>query len=229
MTQSLGIKLKNSYYVGELGYLCIANWSHDLRLKFLQTMERLLLRTHITSHPGSSFTSLLLNNITTHSHPGDIGITSVYRSYPELWKLYFTLEINSILLLKYQHLNSLSKYKIYEEIQRRLTLLFRGDELNIGNEEILVGQDISILQGSLRRKAIWMEPYLGNLILLHWRLQKKKRQQKLEKLDLNEQERKDQHGSDGNPEVEAIEEEELLFQQYLQVIERREIMCRILS
>lgn len=242
LVQSFGTSLKNSFYFGELSYLSITNWSYDIRQKFLQILEKILLRTHITSHPSSSFSSLLFNNLTTHSHPGDIGITSIYRSYLILWKFYFLLEIShNFLILKYQSYTSgststITKYLQYEDLEKRLILFYRGNELNYGNEELIVGHDLSILQGSLRMKSIWLESYLGDLLLLHIKLEKYKKKKKENKFKNIEgtsgtssssqmypsEENEEENGNEDN-------EKDLILNEIKNIMERREIMCRIIS
>lgn len=174
-------KKENELFLyGELKYLCMGNWSRSTRLMILNIFEKLLLRIVPNTHISSSFTLYLQNNLTHQSDAGDIGITSMIRSYPILWRLYLILECVNVQSIKNNDNHSVSNLLIYEDLERRLTLFFRGDELNNENEEIIAGRNISILKGSLRSKEIWMESSLGQLILLHLRLERYKRTYKEE-------------------------------------------------
>jgi hypothetical protein len=211
---------------GELRFLDVRQWSPDLRLVSLQVMERLLLRTLISSHPSSSFSSLLMNHLSTHTHPGDVGITSACRSSSHLWRFYFILEMAQISSSPSDTSTTLSRHVHNEEIIKRLTLLFRGNELiSSGSEEILAARDVSVLQGSLRAKELWMESFFGQLVLLHYRLEKMKKKKK------QQQHQEEQRGEAGGVEEHdrENEEEEYVMTQILQAMERREIMCRIMA
>jgi hypothetical protein len=215
----MGEREAKRYLSGELRFLSVHYWSSDLHSRWLQLFERLLLRTLTTCHPSSSFSALLANNLTSHSHPGDLGITCVLRSFPIFWRLYLTIEVAGIEALKSQNFNTISKHLVNDDIHKRLTLLFRGDELTEqGNAEILMGRDVSLLQGSLRAKSLWLEPCLGDLILLHYRLEKLKKQSHPSKQDSEEE----KGGGDGH-------EAELIMSQLRGALERRELTCRGIS
>lgn len=217
-SQQSFVSVRNPQYLelsGELRFLSIRNWSQDLRSRFLQFFERLLLRTLTTYHPSSSFSSLLLNHLKSHSHPGDLGVTSIFRSFPILWRLYLTIEVEGIRALRGQHLNSISEYLVNEDIRKRLTLLFRGDESAQMNNEVLMGRDLSLFQGSLRVKSLWMESCLGDLILLHFRLEKLKKQNKRE------------FNPKGFEEEESVDETYLILKQLRSAMEKRELACRV--
>jgi hypothetical protein len=158
----------------------------------------------------------------SHSHPGDLGVTSVFRSFPILWRLYFTIEVAGIEALRVRHLNSIAKHFANEDIRKRLTLLFRGDESTQTSAEILMGRDLSLLQGSLRVKSLWMESCLGDLILLHFRLEKLRKQSKRE----GDPMRPERHDHD---EEERGDEADLILKQMRNALERRELTCRGVS
>jgi hypothetical protein len=121
-----------------------------------------------------------------------------------------------------------------------------------GSDETLGARDVSVLQGSLRSKQLWMEPLFGELVLLHYRLEQTKRKKKQQQQRGQGQgqgegegegegqykennsdglldQRESGHGGREEEQRAHAEEEEYIMNEMLQAMERREIMCRIIS
>ena len=205
---------------GQLQYLCMRNWSRSTQLFILNIFEKILLRIVTNSYVSSSFLLFLQNNLSSQCDSSDIGITSQIRSFSILWRFYLTLECVTIQSIEDYSYHTISNSFIYKDIERRLILLFRGDELNQGDEgeEVIVGRNINILQGMLRRKEIWMESSLGNLILLHLRLERYKKSYK-------EEQYKNEFNLFLNKNL-LIEEERNIIEQLINAMIKREIEYR---
>jgi hypothetical protein len=202
--------------LGNIKHLCAHFWPQDIRAHILHSMEKMILRILTNLHPATSFSSLLVTQMSSYSEGGDIELRNLLRCCPVFWRFYLTLESIHILNSVNRIENPISHRLFCEDVEKRLTLFFRGTEIYNGAEEIVAGQNISILQGSLRSKSIWMEPFLGDILLLHLRLERLKRKHQDESGETNE-------------EIVRQGEEEYVMKSLLDAMEKREFTPRIIS
>ncbi|CAE7599220.1 unnamed protein product, partial [Symbiodinium microadriaticum] len=162
----------------------IRSWSGPVLQLLLSLIEKTMLRSLRNSALDLSYTSFdvfLRSCVSSASHAGDVGSISHRRKCDLLWRLYLRCEVVNLCRLlnvgnssdavdaatsvEHRRRDNLKTYM--DTLQIRLSLFFSGDEWTGSTDAtaVVVGRDVSVLQGSLRCRSLLFCDALGEVIL----------------------------------------------------------------